>query len=268
MLVCFLTFGAAAQAQILLGEDVLEQWRPAAQEPGLEIDHGPWSELLAIYLVENQQTGINLFDYAAVTAPDLQRLNTYIDSLALIPVAQLTPLQQQAYWINLYNALTVQLILENPDVSSIREIKSGWFSLGPWAREVVMIDGDALTLDDIEHRILRPIFGDPRVHFGVNCASIGCPNLGAEPYLASTLGQQLDEATRTFINNPRGVSITGNTLTLSSIFKWYGDDFGEDPAARIAWIGRYASPALAAQLEGWDGRVRYDYDWTLNAPQH
>jgi hypothetical protein len=266
LLICQLTMGGLAQAQVLLGDEVLERWRPAANEPGVEVDHAPWGELLRTYLEQNQQTGINLFDYDSVTAPDRQRLDTYIVSLSMIPVARLTPLQQQAFWINLYNALTVRLILENPGVSSIREIKNGWFSLGPWGLEVVEVDGEALTLDDIEHRILRPIYGDPRVHFAVNCASLGCPNLAAEPYLASTLDQQLDAAAQAFINHPRGVSISGNTLTLSAIFKWYGEDFGEKVPARLAWISRYASPAAAAQLEGWDGRIRYDYDWALNAP--
>jgi hypothetical protein len=123
-----------------------------------------------------------------------------------------------------------------------------------------------LTLNDIEHRILRPIFGDPRVHFAVNCASLGCPNLGAEPYLADRLDVQLDTAARAFINHPRGASISDSRLTLSSIFKWYGDDFGETVAERLEWVAAYANPDLAEQLTGWDGRISYEYDWRLNAP--
>jgi hypothetical protein len=263
MLACLLTAGSLARAQ---GQEVLEQWRPAASVPGLEVDHAPWGELLIKYLDDNHQTGINRFDYASVTATDQRRLNSYIHSLAALPVARLTPLQQQAYWVNLYNALTVQVILENPGVSSIREIKSGWFSPGPWDLELVVVDGVALTLNDIEHRILRPIFGEPRVHFAVNCASLGCPNLEVKPYLANTLDQQLDDAAREFINHPRGASISANTLTLSSIFKWYGDDFGDTIPARLAWVSRYAEPRLSERLEDWDGRIRYDYDWDLNAP--
>ena len=258
--------GLPAQAAPLATDNAWERWRPAAEAVSLQVDHAPWSALLLAYLDNDHPSGINRFDYNAVTTADRQLLDSYIDSLAKLPVARLTPLQQQAYWINLYNALTVQVILDNPGVSSIREIKSGWFSRGPWDLELVEVDGVSLTLNDIEHRILRPIFGDPRVHFAVNCASLGCPNLGAEPYLADKLDLQLESATRAFINHPRGASINGKRLTLSSIFKWYGEDFGESIADRLAWISAYAPPGLAEQLTGWDASVRYEYDWRLNGP--
>ena len=265
-LACLMTAGHSTLAVPLAADDAWEQWRPAAEVITLQVDHSPWGALLLTYLDNNHASGINRFAYGAVTTGDRQRLAGYIHSLAILPVARLTPLQQQAYWINLYNALTVQVILDHPGVSSIREIRSGWFSPGPWDLKLVEVNGVALTLNDIEHRILRPIFGDPRVHFAVNCASLGCPNLGAEPYLADKLDVQLDTAARAFINHPRGASISDSTLTLSSIFKWYGDDFGETVAEQLDWIAAYAKPGLAEQLTGWDGRVRYEYDWRLNAP--
>jgi hypothetical protein len=262
----WLTAGHPAKAAPLAADDAWERWRPAAEVTTLEVDHAPWRALLQAYLDSNHPSGINRFAYDAVTVADRQRLGSYIDSLAMLPVARLTPLQQQAYWINLYNAVTVQVVLEHPGVSSIREIRSGWFSPGPWDLKLVEVNGVALTLNDIEHRILRPIFGDPRVHFAVNCASIGCPNLGAEPYVADKLDLQLDTAARAFINHPRGASISDNRLTLSSIFKWYGEDFGESVAGQLNWIAAYARPDLAEKLAGWDGSIRYEYDWRLNAP--
>ncbi len=265
-LACVLLLGPAAQAAPLSADDAWERWRPAAEAATLQVDHAPWRALLLAYLKQNHPSGINRFDYDAVTVADRQRLASYINSLSTLPVARLTPLQQQAYWINLYNALTVQVILDHPGVSSIREIRSGWFTPGPWDLELVEVDGVAMTLNDIEHRILRPIFGDPRVHFAVNCASLGCPNLGAEPYFADKLDRQLDTAARAFINHPRGVHISDSRLTLSSIFKWYGDDFGETVADRLGWIAAYARPDLAETLADWDGRIRYEYDWRLNAP--
>ena len=133
LLLLLVVVGTPARGQVLLGDEALERWRPAAAEQTLAVDYGPWSDLLATYLDGNQASGINLFNYKAVTAADRQRLNAYIDYLAGLPLAQLTPLQQKAYWINLYNALTVRIILDNPGVSSIHEIRSGWFSLGPGA---------------------------------------------------------------------------------------------------------------------------------------
>tara|TARA_R110002110_G_scaffold415765_3_gene655336 strand:+ start:105155 stop:105994 length:840 start_codon:yes stop_codon:yes gene_type:complete len=257
----------AAQASIFSTDEAWERWRPAADSPTIEVDHDPWARLLRNYLDDQHPSGINRFAYARVTDADRQQLQRYIDTLVALPVPRLTPLQQQAYWVNLYNAITVKVILENPDVASIRRIKSGWLTPGPWDLELVEIDGVALTLNDIEHRILRPIYADARVHFAVNCASLGCPNLAAEPFRASTLEQQYDAAAREFINHPRGANVSDGTLTLSSIFKWYGDDFGENVPARLQWISRYAEPELAAQLERWQGRINYDYDWRLNRPE-
>ena len=256
----------ATATGVIAAKEAWEYWKPAATLRQQDIDHDPWARILDRYLVTDHSSGIHRFDYAAVNGADRESLDGYIDDLAGLTVAQLTRTQQQAFWINLYNALTVRLILDNPGVDSIRDIRSGLFSIGPWGREIVEIDGRMLTLDDIEHRILRPIYGDPRVHFAVNCASLGCPNLQPEPWRAETLDEQYDRAAREFINHPRGVTVADGRLTLSSIFKWFDEDFGADREAVLAWIAQYAEPPLADTLRGWDDRVRYEYDWALNAP--
>jgi hypothetical protein len=253
-------------AGIIPDSEAWERWRPAADTATVSVDHSPWGVLLATYLVTDHPSGINRFDYASVSHADRQRLVDYLGSMARLTVSELTPAQQQAYWVNLYNALTVQLILDHPEVSSIRQIKDGFFSIGPWGRDIIEVGGEVLTLDDIEHRILRPLFQDPRVHFAVNCASLGCPNLQAEPFTAENLDTLYESAARAFINHPRGANIDGEQLTLSSIFKWFKDDFGDSRSERLAWLAAYAKPELAEQLRGWDGRVRYAYDWDLNAP--
>lgn len=255
-----------AAAGIIPDSEAWERWRPAAETHAVDVDHSPWGLLLATYLVSDHPSGINRFDYASVSAEDRLLLNGYIESLAAQQVSALTREQQQAYWVNLYNALTVQLILDNPDATSIRQIKNGIFSIGPWSRDIIEVDGTVLTLNDIEHRILRPLYEDPRVHFAVNCASLGCPNLQPVPFTADNLEQLYDSGARAFINHPRGASVNGSRLSLSSIFKWFKEDFGENRSERLAWLADFAEPELAAQLRDWDGRVRYDYDWDLNAP--
>ena len=256
---------ATSWAGIIPDSDAWERWRPAAPSALMTVDHSDWGSLLERYLTTDT-SGINRFDYASVTATDRARLDEYVGSLASTPVSKLTAAQQQAYWINLYNALTVQLILNNPGVSSIRKIKNGFFSIGPWGREIVEVNGVTLTLNDIEHRILRPLYLEPRVHFAVNCASLGCPNLQRQPWRADTLEAQYDNAARQFIAHPRGVSISDNNVTLSSIFKWFQEDFGADRAAVLQWIAQYAPADTAEMLRNHKGRVGYDYDWSLNAP--
>lgn len=256
-----------SNAGIIPDSDPWEHWRPAAETPQLEVDHSGWAQILATYLDAEHPSGINRFDYRSVTAEDRAVLDGYVAYLASLPVAQLTREQQQAYWINLYNAITVQLILDHPEVSSIRKIKDGFFSIGPWGRDVVEVDGKTLTLNDIEHRILRPLYGDARVHFAVNCASLGCPNLQPEPWTADQLESMYDAGARAFINHPRGVSESDRKLRLSSIFSWFDEDFGDDRRELLDWLAQYAEPDLAATLRSWNGPVRFDYDWALNAPE-
>ena len=256
----------SAHALFVPKSDAWELWRPAAPSQQIAVDHSVWGELLSRYLDDSHVSGVNRFDYEAVTNEDTERLDGYIESLAALPTDQLTADQQQAYWINLYNAITVQLIVENPGVDSIREIKDGLFSIGPWGREVVTVAGTPLSLNDIEHRILRPLYQDARVHFAVNCASIGCPNLQSVPFTAANLDALMDDAAREYLAHPRGLSIDGNTLRMSTIFKWFADDFGDSQAELLAWLAPFAPEESRQALSAWQGRVKYDYDWALNRP--
>lgn len=245
----------------------LNLFRPDGDADGAgdPFDHGPWQDFLDRYLETDTASGIHLVRYGAVTDEDRQRLEAWLDALAGTDPRGASRDAQMAYWINLYNALTVQLILEHPQVESIREISSGLFSLGPWDLEVTRVAGLDLTLNDIEHRILRPLYRDPRIHFAVNCASLGCPDLAAEAWTAENLERLLESGARRYVNHPRGVTLADGRLTLSSIFDWYRGDFPAGKGALLAWLAGYAEPALAAELRAHDGRIRHAYDWNLNA---
>lgn len=258
--------GAAAAALFGPDESRWAYFSAHAAQPSTEVHHAPWQALLDRYLITDHPSGINRFRYGAVTPDDTQRLERYLTTLQRLDPRKLSPDQQMAYWINLYNALTVKLILDHPGVESIRDISSGLFSSGPWDRELATIAGKTVTLNDIEHRILRPIFEDARIHFAVNCASLGCPNLQPEAYTAGNLESLLERGAREYINHPRGVALTERALKLSSIFEWYRSDFPEGRDALLEWLAGYAEPALAEQLCGYEGRVEHAYDWRLNAP--
>ena len=144
------------------------------------------------------------------------------------PVSSLNRGEQLAYWINFYNALTVQVILDHYPTDSILDIKisPGFFSIGPWDKKLVTVEGEELSLNDMEHRILRPIWRDPRIHYGVNCASIGCPNLLTTAYTADNVDGLLTENAVAYVNHPRGASLQNGALTVSSIYDWFEEDFG------------------------------------------
>jgi hypothetical protein len=167
--------------------------------------------------------------------------------------------------VNLYNALTVRVVLDHYPVASIRDIdiSPGLFADGPWRKPLITVQGEDVSLDDIEHRILRPIWRDPRIHYAVNCASIGCPDLQAEAFTAANTERLLEKAARDYINHPRGVRVDRSGVTLSSIYNWFASDFELDGGV-LGHVRRYASADLRARLEGVETIDGYAYDWSLN----
>lgn len=202
-------------------------------------------------------------DYAGLKA-DEARLDAYLAELEHANPAALDLESRKAFYINAYNAWTLKLILTGwPGVKSIKDL-GGVFS-GPWSRELVRIEGKVLTLDEVEHGILRkPPFTDPRIHFAVNCASRSCPPLRSEPYAGDRLDEQLHDATEAFINAPGNTVVDGDLVWVSKIFDWYGEDFGNAP---LDFVRRYARGELMGKLDalGDRARVRFlGYDWSLN----
>ena len=243
--------------------ELWERWDRADSEATAIIDHARWDTLLQRYIIAGDD-GINRFAYGRVSDADRAELDTYIDALAQLPILDFRRDQQMAYWINLYNALTVQEILRFYPLESIRDISSGLFSSGPWKKELVTIDGEALTLDAIEHRILRPIWRDPRIHYAVNCASIGCPNLQPRAFTAANTETLLERGAREFVNHPRGARVVDGDLQVSSIYEWFKEDFDDSDAGVIAHLRRYADADLAAALQGIERIDDDDYDWSIN----
>lgn len=235
-------------------------------------DDAAYDALLARY-VSASADGINRVDYARWndSAGDRAALNAYVAELAAQRPSAFARERAFAYWINLYNAVTLQVVLERYPVASIRDIRSEGTGLdpraliGPWRTKRVAVEGRRLSLDDVENTILRPTFRDPRVHYAINCASIGCPNLMPRAWRAETLEADLDAAARAYVNHPRGVSVNANgSLRVSSIYRWFRADFGGSDATVIAHLRRYASPELAARLSGATRIAGHGYDWALN----
>ncbi|GAB6091418.1 DUF547 domain-containing protein [Spirochaeta dissipatitropha] len=248
-------------------------WEEHNPESTTRLDHGLWADFLESYLITDHNSGVHRLPYAEVSQADLHALKEYISYLSEVRVSDLNRDEQMAFWTNLYNAVTVDLILEYYPVQSIRDIKISGpvFNRHPWDAHLVRIEGVDLSLNDIEHRIMRPIWQDPRIHYAVNCASIGCPNLFPEPFTGEHWNQQYDQAAREFIHHPRAVSFRNGVPELSSIFTWYEDDFGGNSAGVISHLLEYAEGNLKDELQayadgGYRGRIRYSYDWNLNEP--
>ncbi len=221
-----------------------------------KVDNAIFASLLSAYVKQGR------VDYKGIQENE-KKLDQYLEVLASIETGGLTKDGQMAFYINAYNAWTIKLILSRyPDLESIKDI--GTLFKSPWKKKIVKVNKTVYTLDEIEHAILRPRFKDPRVHFAVNCASKGCPPLISEPYDAQKLNVQLDRSTAAFINNPGFNRLEGDTLKVSSIFKWFSKDFNEDIKG---FFLKYAEADLKAGLSKNTEKIkiRYlKYDWTLN----
>ena len=246
--------------------DAWPRWEAHVAGSERAVDHDPWDAILA-EVVSLGDDGVARVDYPALTGDALRgQLDGYIAQLASTPVSELDRAEQQAYWINLYNALTLQVMRDHYPVDSIQDvdISPGLFSSGPWGAELIAVEDEILTLDDIEHRILRPLWRDPRIHYAVNCASIGCPNLQGRAWRAATLDADLEAAATAYVNHDRGFTVDDGDLVVSSIYDWFIADFGGNDKGVLRHLAQYAGPDRQAILQSARRISDHRYDWALN----
>ena len=228
-----------------------------------DVDHGPWDALLKKHVADGK------VDYAGVRA-DQAKLDAYLDALGKADPSKLSKAKRYAFWINAYNAFTFKGVLDKLPAD---KAKWGGFSVtkvpGFWKKIKYTVAGKQLTLDDMEHKVLRPVFKDARVHFAIVCASIGCPALRSEAFVASKLEAQLDEQTALFCKDASKLKIDAEkmTIAINPIFKWFGQDFVDDAGSVPKFLARHvADKALAEKLQTAKWKISFvEYDWGLNA---
>ena len=259
MLVLFFVVGCGAR-----DSSVLTEWDASDESSSQTVSHRAWESFLEAHIVADEQ-GVNRVAYGDAEPAARTALNAYIDALSRQDPRELNKTEQLAYWMNLYNALTVDVVMRHPGISSIRDMGEGAPGQGPWGDNVVEIAGRALSLDDIEHRILRPIFRDHRIHYGVNCASFSCPNLMTTAFTADNVERLLDQAEADYVNHSRAVAFDDDgELTLSSIYDWYRGDFAPTERELLVYLSQHHRTD-SERLAAYAGTVRYDYDWSLNS---
>ena len=244
-----------------------------------DFDHGRWNLLLSKHVIVSADGLSTAVDYASLGV-NREPLQSYLEETSRVSRASFDAWEtsdQLAFLINLYNAATVELILDNmassDPIDSIRDIGSLFTSA--WELERVALFGNLVTLDDIEHDMIRGWgrYNEPRIHFAVNCAAIGCPALRAEAYTGTALEGQLEDATRDFLSDRSRNYFDGRRLRLSSIFKWYREDFERGWGGSNAlgeFVARYSSDLGLSveqrnELARGDMGIRFlSYDWGLN----
>lgn len=254
----------AAQAGSGPSSKLWDRW--TAHDPASDktVDHSDLATFLDRYRSVGP-SGVALIDYGAVTPADKAALERYVKMLTDTPISTFARPEQEAYWLNLYNAETLRMIVQHYPLDSILDVPlGGWFSFGPWDAKTMTVEGEALTLNDVEHRILRPIWEDARHHYGVNCASIGCPDLAAVPYTADAMDAMLSEGARIYVAHERGARVRGNKLVVSSIYDWFEDDFVRDDGSILDHLFRWATPEKTAEIKAIGEIFDDSYDWALN----
>jgi hypothetical protein len=245
---CNLLSAAGITSQGQPTKEVGENLTSTTANSAVNVDHSQWDKLLKKH-VNNK----GLVDYKGFKN-DRQALNSYLEKLSSYnPDNNWSVQELLAYYINLYNAYTVDLILNNYPVKSIKDIS------GAWTKGIVPVGGTDLSLGGIENGILRKM-DDPRIHFAINCASISCPKLLDEAYTAAKINEQLDQATREFINSDKN-EISASNPKVSSIFDWYKKDYevnGKQDV--IGFINQYSTTKINSSAT-----LQYkNYDWNLN----
>ncbi len=242
---------------------LIKFWDDHEPKSVMTTKHGPWQEILGAYVDDEHPSGINRFNYKAVSDADLTKLTEYLSYLQMLEPRQFNSSEAKAYWLNFYNALLVKKVIEAVREDDIRSVKS----LGNriWRRDIAYVVMQDISLDDIEHGILRPIWNDPRIHYGLTSGALGGGNLQKVAYTGANVEELLAKAEKEFLNHDRGIRVSDGRATASSIFDWYRTDFVASKSELVPYIAQRVDDAKRAELEG-IRRVRYDYDWTLNSP--
>lgn len=191
-----------------------------------------------------------------------EKLNQFLNNLESLPKKKFykfSKKEQLAFWINAYNAYTIKIVIENYPIKSIKDIGSIFSST--WSKRFISLFGEKMSLDGIEHKTIREQFEEPRIHFALNCASIGCPSLYQKAFIPSKLESQLVEVTNSFMKNKRKNYRRANVYYISKIFDWYGEDFDKYTMGVQNFINKYLD-----QVKTKNVKIKYlDYDWNLNS---
>ena len=260
-----LALAAAGVPPLLAGCGASGGARWAGHDAGSEaiVDHRAWQLFLDRHTFAGAD-GVTRVAYAEVTVADRELLADYLTGLQRVPVNRLDRPEQLAFWLNLHNALMVRVVLDHLIARSPDDIDlGGAFSRGPWGATLARVDGAAVSLESIRTTALRPVFRDPRWHYGLCDASLGGPSLPRAAFLGPTVDRAVEDAAIAYINHQRAVRVADGTLLLNAFWRRNLTDFGGTPAAALSHIAAYADRELRAELR--PGRpVRWMDDRRLN----
>lgn len=246
--------------------ELIEFWDDREALSIMQVDHSDWQDILTAYVDDQHPSGVNRFDYSSVTPRDATKLKNYLSYLQKMEPRQLNSEEAKAFWINLYNAILVDKIVDAYESGSRRAINR-LMNGGVESRVLKRVSAELLmqeiSLNDIQHGILRPIWKDPRVHFALSNGALSGASIQKTAFTGDNNEELLEKAQAEFMQHPRAVRVEGNSLVLNSVFEWYASDFGDTNSAVLAYISENTSDAMRQAMDGLS-RISFDYNWDLN----
>ena len=257
-----LTLLTLLSATVTADEHAGKAWPDSQQVSMDQVDHAPFDQLLQKYVNDN---GMVAYKTWHANASDRKQLQDYLASLGRGSLTKPASADAQlAFWINAYNATTIEGIMRVYPTSSIRKHTAKLVGYNIWKNLLLHVGDRQISLEDIENKVLRKM-GDPRIHFAIVCASIGCPRLLNHAYTADSVKQQLATNSQDFFSRSQNLQVSGNTLAVSKIMEWYGTDFAPTPQAQMKKLETYLPDAAKQVVNQGNFRVAYqEYNWDLN----
>lgn len=246
--------------------ELIKFWDDSEALSIMQVDHSAWQDILTAYVDDQHPSGVNRFNYASVTPSDSAKLKNYLSYLQKLEPRQLNSEEAKAFWINMYNAILVDKIVDAYESGSRRAINrlmNGGVESRALSRDAAELLMQEISLNDIQHGILRPIWKDPRVHFALSTGALSGANIQKAAFNGANNEALLEKAKAEFMQHPRAVRVEDNSLVLNSVFEWYAADFGDNKSAVLAYIRENTSDTMRQAMDGLS-RISFDYNWDLN----
>ncbi len=244
---------------------MIEFWNDAESASQINVDHSPLQQILQKYVAPDHPSGISRFNYNAVSDSDLFKLQQYLDYLQLLEPRQLRSAEAKAYWVNLYNAATLNMVIQANRDRNVSKVRARGLPARLWRRDIVKVVQQDLSLDDILHGIIRPIYQDHRVHYALFFCTIGGPDMPTEVLDGENNDELLSKLETQYLQQSRAVRLENGELVLSEMFESFDTDFASNRFTLINYFKQHVPEPVAEAISS-AVDIRYDYDWMLNAP--
>lgn len=245
---------------------LIKFWDDSEESSLINLDHTPYQEILQKYVLPNGANGIARFDYERVSEQDLAKLQNYLKYLQFMEPRQLSSAEAKAYWINLYNAATLNMVINAYFDKGISKVMGRGLPARRWRRDIVTVSQQDMSLEDILNGVIRPLYKDPRVHYALFYGALGGPDISTDVLDGDNNNELLNQFEANYLKHSRAVRVESGELILSEMFKNFDTDFAPNKSELLTYLKERVPEDVAQSMNNISSDITYEYDLTLNAP--